>query len=115
MVIGQRLSQLRDAALPGVEGLAGKQRLRRGPGNEIRGLLIALAGPQRDQAGLEATVVDDGDDAAFGGLDGAAAETIELVHGKLRLPLLAGPGFDRIHQGMIDPSIFLMQADAQNK
>ena len=96
--------------MPGVEGFTGKQSFGRGPGNKVRGFLVAFAGPERDQAGFEAAVIDHGDDAAFRGLNGAAAEAFELVHGKLRLPLLAGYAGHRIHSELINPSIFLMQA-----
>ncbi len=52
VVAGKRLAQFRNAALPGVEGLAsGEASHRRGIGDEVGRRQVALARPERDQPG----------------------------------------------------------------
>jgi len=65
VVACQRLPEVGDSPLPGVERLAAGQGLRRGIGDEGGCRQIALAGPERDQTLAQAAVVDDGDNAAF--------------------------------------------------
>ena len=64
VVAGDGLAQFGDAALIGVEGLALRQRLRRRLADEGRRRQVALADPERDDAGLEPTVAEHVDDAA---------------------------------------------------
>ena len=54
VVAGDGLAQFGDAALIGVEGLALRQRLRRRLADEGRRRQVALADPERDDAGLAA-------------------------------------------------------------
>ena len=64
VIARQRLAQFGNAALPGVEGLAGSKAAHRGACDELRRRQVALACPERDQAGAAAAVVHDGFDAA---------------------------------------------------
>ena len=66
VIARERLAQFGNAALPGVEGLAGRERARRRLADEGRRRQIALAGPQRDHAAAPAAVVHRLDDAALG-------------------------------------------------
>ena len=65
VIARERLAQFRNAALPGVEGLAGRKRARRGLADEGGRRQIALADPQRDQPVAPAAVIRDLDDAAL--------------------------------------------------
>src|SRR5207302_3899211 len=51
-ILGDRLAQRRDAALEGVEGLAGAQGRRRRVADEGGGRQIALAEPERNDRGI---------------------------------------------------------------
>ena len=74
VIAGERGAQLRDAALMGIEGLAGGQRLRRRIGDEVRRRQVAFADPERDQPLAPAAVVEHFDDAAFRRVAGFAAQ-----------------------------------------
>ena len=74
VIAGERRAQLRDAALMGVEGLAGGQRSRRRIGDEGRGRQVAFADPERDQALPAAAVIEHFDNAAFRRVAGFAAQ-----------------------------------------
>jgi hypothetical protein len=84
VVIGQRLAKFRNAALIGVERLAGGKRVHRRPVDEIGARQIALADPERQEAFAATGIVDDFDDPAFWRRDGARAEAIHDRHASLR-------------------------------
>src|SRR5207244_6781528 len=59
VIAGERLSQLRNALLPGVEGLAIGEPSGGGIADERWRRQVALTGPKRDQAFAQPAVVDD--------------------------------------------------------
>jgi hypothetical protein len=77
MVARERLAQRRDAALPGIERLACRERARCRLADEGRRRKIALADPERDQAGAFAAVVRHLDDAAFRRAARLAAQRVD--------------------------------------
>ena len=87
VIAGERGAKLGDAALIGVEGLAGSERAVRSRRQMNCGRRkIALACPERDQAGAAAAVVEDFDDARFRRFAGLAPQ-----RGKSRSDSSAAP------------------------
>lgn len=86
VIIRKRLAKLRNAALPGVEGLAGGKRVHRRPADEIGRRQIALAHPERQQTLAATGVIDDFDDPAFGRRYCARAKAADDRHAYLRFP-----------------------------
>ena len=80
-VPGDRLPQLGDAALPGVEGLAGGERTRRRIRDEGRGRPVPLADPERDQPLPPAPVIGDLHDPALGHAGGLRPDSGAVRHG----------------------------------
>ncbi len=87
VITRQRGAQLGNAALPGVEGLAGQKRFARGTVDEIGARQIPLTGPERQEPLAAAGVVDDLDNAAFRGGKRARAKILHHRHGALRLQI----------------------------
>src|SRR5262249_4813970 len=85
--VRQRLAQLGDSPLPGVEGLPCGERAGRGVADERRRRNIALADPERDQTLPSAAVIRDLDDTALGRAARLRAQRREqrgaLVNGKI--------------------------------
>ena len=75
VIAGERGAQLRNAALVGVEGLAGGERAGRCGSDEFRRRQVALADPQRDQPVAPAAVVEYFDNAAFRRVASFAAQS----------------------------------------
>src|SRR6185369_1985963 len=92
LVIGRKtLAQLRNAALIGVIGFAGIERLRGGVADETRGRQIALAHPEPDHVGHGEAHLPDLDDAGIRqGLDLRAQLELERVEPGRRVHC-AGP------------------------
>ena len=84
VIIRKRLAKLGNAALPGVEGLAGGKRIHRRPVDEIGRRQVAFTHPERQQAFAATGIVDDFNDPAFGRRQGARAEAAHDRHAYLR-------------------------------
>src|SRR3954469_11460423 len=84
VIIGERLAQLGDAALPSIKGFAGGERLHGGLIDEIGRGKIAFANPERQKAFTATGVIDDFDDPAFWRCDGARAEAAYNRHAYLQ-------------------------------
>ena len=65
VIVGQRLAQLRQATLPGVEGFASAERAAGGLADKRWRRQVAFAGPQRDQPVAAEAMIDCGEDAAI--------------------------------------------------
>ena len=74
MIARQRLAQLGNAALPGIECLAIQQRFRRGSCEGLGRGLVALARPQRNDARHGEAIHGGLDDAAIGFVAGLRSE-----------------------------------------
>ena len=85
IVAGKRLPELRNALLPGVEGLAIGEPLGGGFRDEGRRRQVAFTGPERDHPLARAAVIDDGDNAAFRGGNGFGTQARDQGHKQVRL------------------------------
>ncbi len=65
VIASQRLPQLRDASLPGIEGLAVRNTSLSRSADEIGRRKIALADPKRNKPFAPAPVIGDRHDPAF--------------------------------------------------